>query len=317
MGRRRQGLGLVQGQVVSRSLELLVLGVRSGSSDGGGYARTKSAGNIANNIEPLLGFCGAVGLELQLRGARQLAADALRLVLTLDIELVVLGSADNGIGQVDAKFGLGVLALGVVVLELVEVPGRGDDVVAGVVAPRELVARLAVKRALDERLGRGVISVGNQGKQVTEFTRRFVLVDEKVGTANPEFLPLKVGRDVLGGLEHLGVETTNMLGMATGERVQVLHGLLDALNNLDLEFHELGLGGDEFGAMIVFILDLVMEAVDDALAKNIRIIGRIEVGAARRKRGNVLGKQLDMLLSRVAGLLDRLSSLVQAVREPL
>lgn len=57
--------------------------------------------------------------------------------------------------------------------------------------------------------------------------------------------------------------------------------------------------------------------MDDTLAKNIGIIGRSEVGAARWEGGNVLGEQLDMLLGRVAGLLDRLSAPVQAVGEPL
>ena len=253
MGGRRQRLGLVQGQVVNPSLEPLVLDVRAGSSEGRGYAGTKSTGDISNDIEPLLGFRDAVGLELQLRGARQLAGDALGLVLALDVELLVFGGTDDGIGQINAEFGLGVLVHGVVVLELVEVPGRGDDVVAGVVAPRELVARLAVERAFDERPGSGVIVVRNRGEDVVEFTGRFVFVHENVGPALTEFLPLELRRNVLGGLEHLGVETTNTLSMTTGEPIEVLHGLLDALNNVGLEILELGLGGDELGAMAVFI----------------------------------------------------------------
>ena len=81
-----------------------------------------SAFYVADDIEPILGVGGGMRLECQLRVARQLAAHCLAAILALNVEFVSVGRADDGVGQVDAQFGNGVLAEVVAVLELVGLP---------------------------------------------------------------------------------------------------------------------------------------------------------------------------------------------------
>ena len=82
--------------------------------------------------------------EGELGRAAELSAEVLGHVLALDVELLARRAADDGVGQIDAQLRNGILAQVVVILELVQELGRGDDVVCRVVAPGQLVAALTL-----------------------------------------------------------------------------------------------------------------------------------------------------------------------------
>lgn len=278
----------------------------------GGSACTCSC---ADGLEPSLGFGRAVRLECQLRCSGQLAADTLTLVLALDVELLSAGSSNHGIGEVDGQLGLGVVGKVVVVLELVQELGRGNNIVARLGSPRELVARLALQRTLDQSLCGVVVLVGEVDG--IDASWRVVRVDEVGALAVEEAHPLEIGRDSLSGAQHVGVEGTRLLGLAASHGIEGLHGLLDDLDHMGLERLEVFLQMDQVVAVVVLLDDLLVQSVVDAALDAVGVLGRVHLAAGRLKGCAVLAQQFNVFLSSVPDLLDLLCALAGAVLDLL
>lgn len=272
-------------------------------------------GNIKDDVVPLLGIGRAVGLELKLRSTGQAAAHRLAAILTLDAELVAAGRANDGVRQVDAHLRNGVLADVVRVLELVQEARGTDNVVASAGAEAELVAALPLETTLDHGVGALVVLIG-EGDGL-DCAGRLVAVDKDIAEALVEALPLHVRRDALDGAQHVTVQSADAVGLAAGEHVEGLHGLLQDLNDVSLERLKVGLDGDEVVAVVVLLDDLLVEAVQDTTVDDIGVLGGLELAASGLEGGSLLAQQLNMLLCELAGLLDLLGTLLGAVRQLL
>lgn len=282
-----------------------------GGDDGGvGLGRAGGAADVLDDLEPLLGVGGGVRLEGELGVAGELAGEGLALVLALDVELLARGRADDGVGEVDGELGLGVLAGVVAVLELVEELAGGDDVVARGVAKGQLVARLALEGALDERLGGLVVHVGEVDG--VDGAGRVVGVGEAVGGAGGEVGPLEALGDALDGAEDVVVQGADLIRLAAAELVEGAHGLLEDLDDVGLERLKVVLHRDEVVGVVVLGEDLVGEAVHDATVDDVGVLGAGEAAARGVVRGRLLAEQLNLLLRRVAQLLHLLGARVGA-----
>src|SRR5689334_3080783 len=101
-------------------------------------------------------------------------------------------------------------------------------------APRELIARLALEGALNQRLRRRVVHVRELDR--LDAAGGLLGIDQGVLVASSEALPLEVGRNTLGRAEHVAIEGANLLGLAAGEGVESLHSLLDNANDMGLKY---------------------------------------------------------------------------------
>lgn len=265
---------------------------------------------MLDDLEPFLGVGRSVCLEVELSGAGELAAKRLTLILALDVELFGVGGADDGVGQVQGQLGLGVGAGVVAVLELVEELGGGDDVVAAGVAKGELVARLALQAAFDERLGRDVVHVGEAN--IVDGASRVVGVGETVRGAGSKVCPLEALGNALDGAEHVAVQGADLFSLAAAELVEGLHGLLQDLDDVGLKGLKVVLDGDEVVCVVVFGEDLVAQTVQDTAVNDIGVIAAIELAAGGIVRGSLLAEHLNVLLGCVAQLVNLLGARVGA-----
>jgi hypothetical protein len=65
-------------------------------------------------------------------------------------------------------------------------------------------------------------------------------------------------------------------------------------------------------AVVVFFLNLLVQAVQDAALQNVWVIGSLQVSAVRVVRGRILTEELDVLLSVGSGLIDLLAALARS-----
>lgn len=79
-------------------------------------------------------------------------------ILTLDVELNTVDGADDTIGKIEGQLGGRVAAEVIVVLELVQVARRADNIVAGGVALDD-GAGATLERALNQRLRGAVVLI--------------------------------------------------------------------------------------------------------------------------------------------------------------
>lgn len=115
---------------------------------------------VIDDGEPFLGVICGMRLERQLGSAVEGVSNfAARDVLALYTELDAIRGADNAVGKIQGKFGGWVAAEVIVVLELVEVAGDGDDVVARAIA-LDHSARLPFQRPFNQWLRGPVVLVG-------------------------------------------------------------------------------------------------------------------------------------------------------------
>lgn len=227
---------------------------RSRSSSSSSHRR--SAGSLLDNGPPLLSIIGGVGLEAELgvcvEGVTNFAAGN---VLALHVELHAVNGADDAVWQVQRELWGGVAAEVVVVLELVQVARRRDDVVSRVVA-LDHGARATLERALDQRLGGAVVHVreGDAG----EGARGRVWVDQRCVVAHAEVDPFEVGWDALRGAEDVGVHGSLALQLSAHVLVELLHSALHGLQDVCFELLEGVLHGEDILAVVVFLVHLVV-----------------------------------------------------------
>ena len=113
------------------------------------------------------------------------------------------------------------------------------------------------------------------------------------------------------------MEGFDLEGLPARQVGEGLHGLVDHLDDVLLEDLEVGLDGDEVVVLVVFLHDLLVEAVDDAARDDVGVVGGVVLAAGGLERGGVLAEELDVLLGGVARLLDLLGALLGAVGQLL
>lgn len=253
---------------------------RRGRSERGCHSRgsgDRAAGSLLDNGPPLLRVVGGVGLEAKLgvrvEGVSDFAAGN---VLALHVELDAVNGADDAFRQVQRKLRGRVAAEIVVVLELVQIARRGDDVVACAVALDE-GARATLERAFDERLCGAVLHVreGDAG----EGARGRVWVDQDCVVAHAEVHPFKVRWDALRGAEDVGVHGALALELPVHVQVELLHGALHGLQDVCFELLEGVLHGEDILAVVVLLVYLVVQTVVDAALEEVRVIVRLDLAA--------------------------------------
>lgn len=125
---------------------------RTQRRDGTGDGLLSSTDHFLDHVPPLLRVRRRVRLEVELRRrVERIANLAARHVLSLQAEFDAVNPADHALRQIQRQLRRGIFVEVVVVLELVQVPRRRDDVVPGVVSLHD-GARLPFERSFDQRL---------------------------------------------------------------------------------------------------------------------------------------------------------------------
>lgn len=266
-------------------------------------------------MEPLLGIGSGVSLETELGGTGKLAAQSTTLVLATNVKLVFARNANGSIGEEERELGLGILAVVVAILELVEESGRGNNVVTSGPAKGQLVSGLALQSAFNKSLGGRMVFVGKGN--VINGASRLLGVNKNVAAAADKVDPFKLLGDTLNRAEHVVVESGNLLALAAAELGKGLHGLLESVNNVALKHLEVVLDRDEIVAVVVLGNDLVAEAVDNTTADNVRVVGTRKLATSRVKGSSLLAEELNLLLGGVAKLLNLLGASTSTALELL
>lgn len=125
--------------------------------------------------------------------------------------------------------------------------------------------------------------------------------------------PLKVRTHALGVGGHVAVHAARLLGLHGDGLVELGQAGLHRLHDAGLELGKGILHGEEVGAVVVLLENLLVEAVVDAALQHVRVVARRHLAARRLERGRVLPEQLDVLLRRAARLVDQLAALARAL----
>lgn len=224
-------------------------------------------------------------LEVELGCSGELTAEALGDVLALDVELLTVRDADDGVGEVDGNLWLWVLTDVVVVFEAVQVESVRDSIVTSRVAAGKDVARFAFKRALKQWLGGLVVLVGEGDSLDGAGCRGRVYKD--IGFTLLEAVPLKVRRNALDSGQHVRVRVLVTLNLAADVLNERRHRLLYDFNDVVLKGSKVLLDTDQVLAVVVLLQDLLVETVVNASLGDIRIIVRVNL-ASRRLRSSAL-----------------------------
>lgn len=116
---------------------------------------------FADDIPPFLCIAGRVRLERNfVRHGKGISNFSFRNIFALDIELVAVNSADNTVGKEERELRLRVFLEVIVGLEFVQVLGRRDNVVVGIIAAQHLSSLL--QGSSDQRLSGFMVLVGER-----------------------------------------------------------------------------------------------------------------------------------------------------------
>jgi hypothetical protein len=190
----------------------------------------------------------------------------------------------------------------------VEELGRRHNVVVGVVGAHDLA--LAFQRSRNQRLGCAVVLVGELDLRDSPCGCGWV--DEDGVVALDEAVPFKVERDFLAVPNHVTVSCLGVLGLRVHDLHELSHAVLDGLENMRLKLSKRVLNTNQILAVVVFFLNLLVQAVQDAALQNVWVIGSLQVSAVRVVRGRILTEELDVLLSVGSGLVDLLAALARS-----
>jgi phage-related protein len=93
--------------------------------------------------------------------------------------------------------------------------------------------------------------------------------------------------------------------------------MLDCLDDVGFELGERVLDADQVLAVVVLLLDLLMQAVVDSTLENVRVVGSLHRSTVRVEDGGVLTQKLNVLLGMLTSLVDRLAALASSLCELL
>ena len=291
-----------------------ILGASIARNGAGGYVVCDLSGRAADDLPPLLCSLGRVCFECKLMCHGESTADlSLRHILALDVEFLSVNSTDHAVRDVERQFGDWVLSKVVVCLELVEELGGRYDIVVCVVGAHDLA--LLFERARDEGLSSAVVLVGEA--DVGEGAGGGGRVDQHGVVALDEAVPFEVLGDALRCADHVAVCGLGVLGLGVDDLQELAHAGLDGLDDVGLELCERVLYTNQVLAVVVLLLDLLVEAVVDAALEDVGVVGRLHVAAVRVEDCRVLAEEFNLLLSVQAGLVDSLTALASSLGELL
>lgn len=95
-----------------------------------------------------------------------------------------------------------------------------------------------------------------------------------------ETLPFKFGWDPLRGRQHVGVHCLISLRLTADELVERRQCLLDDFYNMLLKRDKVGLDTEDVLAVIVFLNDLLVQAMVHSAMEDVRIIGRRKLASS-------------------------------------
>ena len=196
-----------------------------------------SSNDPLNNAVPLLRIRIHMSLKRVLALRRQRLHTAQ--ILALDAEGVTIQAAKRALRQIQTRLGLRVARQIILGLKLVQKLRGGDGVEAGVELSQH--AAFALEAALEERL-RGAVILHREGDAV-DGTGSGVGVDEDVGFAGHEAVPLVQGIDGLGSLHHLRVHGFLVVELIAGGLHEVTEALLEGLHDVGFKLGEVALYG--------------------------------------------------------------------------
>lgn len=113
------------------------------------------------------------------------------------------------------------------------------------------------------------------------------------------------------------IQSAGLVSLATSKLCEGLHGLLDNLNDVSLEALEVVLNSNQVISVVVLGNDLAVQTVQDTAVDDIRVVVAVEMTPRRVERSRMLSKQLYLLLSGVASLVNFLCALLGAMGELL
>ena len=291
-----------------------VLGASVAGNRAGRYIVCDLTRCAADDLPPLLRSLRRVCLERKFMCHGERTADLpLGHILALYIKLLPIHRPDHTIRNIERQFRDWVLSKVVVCLELVEELGRGYDVVVCVVGAHDLA--LFFERARDEGLGCAVVLVGEA--DVGEGAGWRGGVDQNRVVALDEAVPFEVLGDALRCADHVAVCGFGVLGLGVDDLQELAHAALDRLDDVGLELGKRVLHADQVLAVVVLLLDLLVEAVVDAALEDVGVVGRLHVAAVRVENCRVLAKELNLLLGVQASLVDSLTALASSLGELL
>lgn len=104
-----------------------------------------------------------------------------------------------------------------------------------------------------------------------------------------------------------------MLGLGGDDLQELAQALLHCLDDVCFELREGVLHTDQVLAIVVLLLDLLVQAVVDTALEDVWVIGGLEVAGVRVEDCSVLAEELNVLLCMGAGLVNRLAALSGAL----
>jgi hypothetical protein len=127
-----------------------------------------------------------------------------------------------------------------------------------------------------------------------------------------EAVPFKVEGNFLSVPNHVTVRRLGVFGLCVDDLHKLTHTMLNGLENMRLKLSKRVLDTDEILAVIVLLLNLLVQAMHDPALQDVRIICSLQVATMRVVSGRVLAEELDMLLSMGSGLVHSLAALARS-----
>lgn len=107
-----------------------------------------------------------------------------------------------------------------------------------------------------------------------------------------------------------------LVRLASHSSIKLAHSLLKRLDNVRLELAKVLLHGNQVGAGVVLLCDLLGKAVVDAALEEIRVVVWVDFGAGGGVvGGGVLAEELDVLCCFFAGFVDGFGAFADALFE--
>lgn len=188
----------------------------------------------------------------------------------------------------------------IIVLEFVQELGTRDGKIPAAEAFQG-GSRFPFKCAGDQRLSGDVVLIGELDlRHIASWGGR---IDEHRGVTTDEALPFKIGRNALRGGDHLRIHGFLAVGLPADILIKGCHGLLNGPNDVGLELRERVLHRQEITTIVIFLQNLLMQAIPYTSLKNIRVVVGIYLAS---RTGGMLAEKFDMLLGDVPSLFDML-----------
>jgi hypothetical protein len=133
-------------------------------------------------------------------------------------------------------------------------------------------------------------------------------VDQNGVVALDKAVPFKIERNALRISNHISIRCLGVFGLRVDNLHKLTHAMLHCLNNMRFKLSKRVLDTNEILAVIVLLLNLLVEPMHDTALQDIGIVCSLHIAAVRVKCRRVLAQELNVLLGVGAGLVNRLAA---------